>query len=75
MFRGVRRQMTASTTDNAGAMRVSPGTRAGRRPVRTNPAGEITLTMGKQLSQGPTTGFGSFRGVPVSADQIHDVPR
>ncbi len=47
----------AAAADYAGAMKVSPGFRAGKSPVApSSPA------MGKQIAQGPTTGFGSFRG-------------
>lgn len=71
----LRQRATAFTTNNAGAMRVSPGTRAGKRPVAPNPSGETTLRMGKQVMQGPTTGFGSFRSPLADVPEIADVPR
>jgi hypothetical protein len=52
----------AAAADYAGAMKVSPGFRAGRSPVAPSTPAMGTLTMGKQIAQGPTTGFGSFRG-------------
>lgn len=71
----LRQRATAFTTNNAGAMRVSPGTRAGKRPVAPNPSGETTLRMGKQVVQGPTTGFGSFRTPLSDVAEIQDVLR
>lgn len=54
-------QVAAAAADYTGSMKVSPGFRTGKRPVTpVSPVGN-TLMMGKQVMQGPTTGFGSFR--------------
>jgi hypothetical protein len=53
---------SAAAADYAGSMKVSPGFRAGKRPVTPSSSIGNTLMMGKQVTQGPTTGFGSFRG-------------
>jgi hypothetical protein len=59
-------QAAAAAADYAGSMKVSPGFRAGKRPVTPSSSIGNTLMMGKQVTQGPTTGFGSFRGPTVS---------
>lgn len=59
---GKQAATSAAAADYAGAMKVSPGFRAGKSPVVSGSPAMGTLNMGKQVSQGPTTGFGSFRG-------------
>lgn len=59
---GKQATTSAAAADYAGAMKVSPGFRAGKSPVVSGSPAMGTLNMGKQVSQGPTTGFGSFRG-------------
>lgn len=79
MGKGARRQAgeqaAAAAADYAGSMKVSPGFRAGKRPVApVSPIGS-TLMMGKQVMQGPTTGFGSFRSPPLRTDAFVDIER
>ena len=72
-MRQANEQATAAAADYAGSMKVSPGFRAGRKPVApSSPIGN-TLMMGKQVIQGPTTGFGSFRSPPLRMDAFVDI--
>jgi hypothetical protein len=68
-------QVAAAAADYAGSMKVSPGFRAGRKPVAPSSPIENTLVMGKQVMQGPTTGFGSFRSPPLRMDAFVDIPQ
>jgi hypothetical protein len=58
---GKRAAGTVAAADYAGSMKVSPGFRVSKAPVSSGGSIGGTLSMGKQVSQGATTGFGSFR--------------
>lgn len=51
----------AATTDAAGAMRVAPAGLGAPATPSIRPSAPATMRFGKQVTQGPTTGFGSFR--------------
>ena len=85
-----RARTQAGMADIAGGMRVAPAVRkplGAMKPTPTPMGDQLTpsappimsagpMVMGKQVSQGPSTGYGSFRNTPTStAETMIKKPR